>query len=470
MQADLVLRLADVPAETRAMLPKGSASYGRDAASDWLQDVPGGYDDNPEMTGRQKYAVIREAVRSDPAVKSLDWMLSLPARSAEAMIRPASSEPIDVLIADCLAWTFGLGAVVDGGRRHYTGSLDLTWDASLSQALKVIRYGSQGEEMVWGDLTMWTDADGDLHPLRPLARLAPRMASSVEKWKLNPTTGQIEWIEQNLPNVRPIPGDALVWYTIDPEPGSIFGESVLRPALGPWKLKRNMMIAHAVGFDRLAAGLPIVRYPTGSQNETVAKEIARSVRVHERGYVTFEGPPPGDGQEGWDLTFADGSKTLADPIPMLRYYDQQIAAAGLQQFSSLGTSETGSRAVGEVLAEPYYYAVQAILGEIAQKRMKHVFRRFVDVNFGARYPVPELAFSKVTGKNIAVLARALADLSSAGLTFTDPDTQNDVRDLLDLRHLPDEVQEAADQLPGDVGIGHIDEGGSIAPAKEAARG
>ena len=100
-------------------------------------------------------------------------------------------------------------------------------------------------------------------------------------------------------------------------------------------------------------------------------------------------------------------------------------------------------------------AVQGIADSIRLARMRYVFRRFVDVNFGPEYAVPDLRVSKIQGKNLSVLARILADLSAAGLSFSDIRTQNDIRDLLEFEHmeeLPAPARDAISSLPDDVGL------------------
>jgi hypothetical protein len=139
---------------------------------------------------------------------------------------------------------------------------------------------------------------------------------------------------------------------------------------------------------------------------------------------------------------------------MLHLYDEQIAIRGIQQFSLLGRTDSGSRAVADVQSQPYYEGLRALAGEIAQSKTKQAFRRFVDVNFGPQYDLPTLRFSKIARQPIADLATALANLSSAGFTFSDTDTQNDLRGLMELPELPDVVKTAIEPL-ADAGLGVV---------------
>lgn len=427
------------------------ASAGRDGTGSWYADVmTGGEDSNPELLGRMKYLVYDEMRLSDPAVRSLLWLFLLPIRSAEWSLVAAEHDQDGPAVAEARAdfgrWNLGL--------EGYLGQLDLTWDEWTQQTLLAIAFGAMGEELVWNDVVVWRDKDGDEHLVRPLSRLAPRYPSTVSSIDVDPRTGAIRSIEQDLPDARPIPGEKLAWYVPDRSSSSLWGTSLLRAAYGPWRLKRGLQVASAIGWDRWALGIPVVRHPAGQEDK--AQRIGEHMRVHERAWVTLEGPKPEHGGD-WDVDLLNGAGTLMDPTPLLRSYDEQIAKAGLQQFSSLGTTHTGSRAVGEVLADPYYLAVQSLAKWLAQARMKYVLRRLWDENFGTEVPIPTLKVSKIQGRNIAVLARAIADLSTAGFVFTDRDTQNDLRDQMDLRHLP--------ELPDEVGIERADDP-NIEPATD----
>lgn len=426
-------------------LTSPGATYGSDTSL-YTGDIVGGYDPNAELTGRNKFPIYREMRVSDPAVRSLEWMFRLPIGAADWSLRPAGDGPEDRVIADALGWN--LGVKVEGDPyQNALGRLNQTWKESISQALFVMAYGCMCEEIIYSaDVESWPDKDGDMHRIRPLIRLAPRFPITILDVDQDKTTGAIKQVEQDLPNTKPMPGDKVCWYVIDPEE-DIYGTSVFRPAYGPWKLKRGLMTGAAIGWDRWASGLPVVRFPRNAPNaERRAEEIGRNVRTHERGWVALES---GD---DWSIDVLNGSGSIADPTPLLQHYDAQIAMAGLQQFTSLGTLQTGSRAVGQVLSNPYYEAAQAIADSVAAARMRQIFRKWVDYNFGSKYDIPELICSGIEADDLQLLASILTDLSSAGLSFTDPDTQNDIRRRLKLRELPPKVASALKKLPDSVGV------------------
>lgn len=432
-------------AQPSARTTGGGATFGVDGETyeSYGSMYAGGYDQNPILSGRNRFWLFNEMRRTDPMIKSLLWMFNLPIRAATWAFEPHSEDGEDQLIADACSWQFGTG--------KEEGRLDLSWSQSTDQALLELAYGSMFEELIWGDVEWWTGADKTSRPIKPLNRLAPRVPQSIVEIMDDPDTGLIVKIVQDLSGARPIPGEKLAWYVIEKEGRNWFGQSLIRPAYGPWKLKKALMISSGIAWDRFGAGVPKIRYPEGGGvvAEQKAERMGQNIRVHERAWVALEGPPPPAG--GWDVDIMNMGN-MADPVNLLRHYDGMIAQAGLQMFARLGTTETGSRAVGDVLGEPFYMAAEAIAGDIAMARQKLAVRRFVDVNFGTDRPTPKLNVSKIQSKNIDKLSAAVANLAGAGLSFSDVDTQNNIRDAMELPQLPDDLAAVIDELPDDVGL------------------
>ena len=424
---DRILRrdmAAPVAAPRRRDVPGGVA--GADSAASTygflISDDP-----NPIWRGRSRWPVIDEMRLSDGTVRSSLMLYKLPIRAADYAVEPATEDPLDRLVADAVAWQFGIG------RDDDDAPLGHSWETLLDEgALKMLDNGSMFEEMVWGDgLQTWRDADGDPHQILTLIRLAPRSPRFVQRLESDPRTGAIARFEQWLPGTKPIPPEKLIAHAIERENGEWWGTSALRPMYGNWKLKKQLMIASGIAWDRWAAGIPIVRHPSGAGYALRADEIGRTVRGNERAYVTFDASEP-----DWGLELLNGSGTIADPVPLLRWHCEQIRESGLQFFANLGTSATGSRAVGDVLVDPFYQAVETITKQAISVYRKSAIRRFVDYNFGTAIPTPTITFRGLAQRDVAVLCQAIYDASGAGLAFDDPETQDAIRTALDLPKLP----------------------------------
>lgn len=422
-------------AATPATPPQGELGSDGDT---WVNRyMGGGPDPNVVLSGTQKYDVFDEMVLSDAVCRALAWMLELPIVGAVWDFDPVSDDPQDQLVAEACRWQFGLG--------DYEGELDQTWQRQLRQKLLKNRYGCMFEEIVWGDPVEFIPIDGGaVRLVRPITRLAPRLPRSIAEVEFD--SGVVSKITQSLPNTSPIPGDKACYYVQEPRPGRWDGTSILRPAWGPWELKKQLMISAGIAWDRWASGFPVVRYPAsgGAGELEKAEAMGRSIRNHERAYLAFAGPKPSDAQpDGWDLSIEGGPANLPDPVPLLKQYDLLILWAGLQTWMGLAVAgTTGARATASVQDEPYYMAIEAHAADLAGEMHRQPVRRFVDVNFGEAVKAPRLTVSKIQSEDVAQLATTLMNLELAGFKFTDVDLQNDVRGRLHLPELPDDYEPA----------------------------
>lgn len=416
----------------------GSVDIGEAGASSdsWYTDIIGGGPDvNPELSGSQKFPVFDEMALTDPTIKSLLAFWSLTVRSATWGLEPVEAMGLPLFVRDYCAWNVGLE-----GR---LGEMDLSWGSQLGLTVTTgLKHGPSIEELVWDDVRTWHDADGDPHLIRPLARLAPRPARTIARVKRR--NGRLEEITQTTPGTRPMPRDKVSYIVFDPdETGRWEGSSMIRPAWAPWRLKKALQISAGIGWDRFASGLPVVFHPDNPDAERRAKRIGEMLRQHERANVHF--PSTGPSTQGgrpdseWGLELLNGAATLADPVSLLRWLNEQETAAGLALWSALGTTQSGSRAVGEVQIDPFFLGVQAIAHTVARERERQVFRRIVAVNFGEELAdkiTPRLVVSRIQRGNIDVITRALAFLSPLGFHLTAGD-EEDLREMLGLGKLGD---------------------------------
>ena len=71
---------------------------------------------------------------------------------------------------------------------------------------------------------------------------------------------------------------------------------------------------------------------------------------------------------------------MADIIEKIRYDDEQMAARFLGMFTKLGSTETGSRALGQTLVDFFALAQEAVAKHYAVVTNDHVIEDLIDVN------------------------------------------------------------------------------------------
>lgn len=379
--------------------------------------------------------IIEEMRRTDPSVK---WSLSLiktPIRAATWVVEPTDDSDEAREIAAFVSYC--LFERLDGG-----------FDDFLRRALSYLDYGhSVFEEVASFEQCAFAyeDEEGNRQEVEReafvIARLAERLQSTIQKWNPNPKdSSQLASIEQWLgdgtdPATVEIPADRLLLFTHDQEGDDWRGTSLLRAAWKSYDYKLKLENLEAIAYER-SIGIPVV-YPADNaedgQLDSVEDGLKR-LRQGESVFIIMPGPKryAESGSNGWDFDVksisGDGSRSANEAITR---HEAALARNVLAEFMRLGHEETGARATADVQQDPYYQAVEAQVRYVEDVVSEQVVAALVRWNYGDAKP-PRLKASKITGKNVQVLAGAAASLIGAKAITMDLDVENALRELLDL--------------------------------------
>lgn len=235
-----------------------------------------------------------------------------------------------------------------------------------------------------------------------LRKLGPRAPQTIEEFDVA-EDGGLRWIRQNgavvgssgpaglsLGRMPPIPIDRLVAYIWQPDARARWtGRSMLRALYRHWLVKDRLIRVDAINHDR-AGGVPWAETDerwTGSSLEDLAW-IASQFRVgEEAGQAT----PPGVKMH---LLRAGGT----DVIASMRYHDEAMARLWSGMVRQLGSTQTGSRALGEVDAGLEDLARRAVQRMLLTTFREHVIEDWWGYNVppidGHPAPHPVLACRK----------------------------------------------------------------------------
>jgi hypothetical protein len=95
-----------------------------------------------------------------------------------------------------------------------------------------------------------------------------------------------------------------------------------------------------------------------------------------------------------------------------------VAARFCAQFSKLGTTQTGSYALGQTLADFFALAQEAVAKQYADVTNEHVLEDLVDINYGIDESAPLLKFECEPDKRYSVAD--IKALIEAGALTPDP--------------------------------------------------
>jgi hypothetical protein len=193
--------------------------------------------------------------------------VTLPIRSAEWYIKPASDEAQDVAIAEFV-------------ERCLFKFLDIPFEDFLRQALLSLAYGVMAFEKVYAI----RDVEGTTRIVWD--KLAPRLPRSIQKWEV---AGGKLGITQNRSDGQTvdIPMEKLIVFVHEKEGDNWNGTSIFRAAYKHWFMKNVFYKIDAIAFERQGLGIPDGQLPDNYTERDRAKMelILKNMRANSQAYV-----------------------------------------------------------------------------------------------------------------------------------------------------------------------------------------
>lgn len=360
-------------------------------------------------------------MRSDPVVSSILAAYTGPLLAADWRINPRGADPANVRVcADSLGIPVVGEQVSDIGAIRRRGA---KWREHVRLAAL---------HLVWGHFAfepVYEIRDGKAY----LSALPERMPNTITDIQVN-DDGTLKGIVQagqpgkngNRWGGVEIPADRLLWYCHSREGSAFAGRSLIRPCYSDWLLKVDGKRANAVGLNRFSAGTPVAE-PLPGTNPTPA-QIAEAQRMVSAVRV---GQTGGAVPVGFKLRIIGIEGTLPDALASLRFYNEEMRAAGLVSVLDLGSSANGSRALGETFADLLNGAIQGVANYMAEVATQ-LCERLTSFNYGADAVSPEVVCGDV-GASKAAITASITGLVQAGIITPDATLEEFARDGY---HLP----------------------------------
>ena len=256
-------------------------------------------------------------------------------------------------------------------------------------------------------------ADNKLH----VRKLAPRLPGSIQNIQTFPDGG-LAYIRQ-FPTGRtpdpllptftgartgllgdmlqgPVIGvDRLVAHVNDKEGGNWYGRPFLRSLYRNWLIKDKLLRVDALKHERNGMGVP-----TGKSTAGVTKDALRSllsvVTSWKAGETAAAALPPNT-----DIELKGVQGSLPDTLASIRYHDEQMARRFVAMFTQLGSTETGSRALGNTFVDFFGLAQEAVAKSYADVTNEHVIEDLVDLNYSIDESAPLLKFRPESDRGLS---------------------------------------------------------------------
>lgn len=375
-----------------------SGNTGREGVADtgeYLENLDG-------FTGRTVYDQMR---RSDGQIGAVLQAIILPIRQANYFIEPASEDPKDIEIAEQTT-------------KDFLEDMTITWDDVIRHASLMFPFGFSVLEKIW------EVRDGRVVP----RKFDPRLPQSIFEWVWDDKNDRLVGPKQVDTDGEEItlPIEKVLVFTVDREGDNWEGKSILRNAYKSWYIKDKLEKINAIKHDRHGVGIPVMSVPStvkeGDDQWNATEEILQNIQANEQAYViTPEG-------YGFSLVGGGGSEggTGTDALPSIKYYDEMIARSVLAMFLNLGSTDTGSRALGESFVATFLMSLQAYADYICSVITRFAIREYVDYNWTVT-DYPTLKVRRIRQLDPTVIA----ELVKARVITPDLDVENIIRKEVD---------------------------------------
>ncbi len=354
--------------------------------------------------------------RSDHQVQAVLAAITLPILQAGYYVEPASKSAKDRKVALILEDAFLKG-------------MTITWADTLRHALLMLPFGFSALEKVY------EYRDGLVLP----RKLDPRLPQSVSRWDFDTKAKRLRSMVQQDTDGRelPVPIEKLLVFTTDKEGDNWEGRSILRPAYKAWYIKDDLEKTNALGHARWGVGVPRAKAPQtverGSPEWEAAKQALEDIHANEKAY--FMQP------FGWDFDIlgGQGKGQGTDVLSSIKYYDECIAKAMLAMHINLGTSQTGSKALGQSFMDAFLMATQAWADYIAEVIDRFCLRQIVDYNWKVK-KYPTFKARRILGLDF----QTIGFLVQSGVIEHDDELENSLRSIL---RLPEKAEPEPEEPP-----------------------
>lgn len=352
---------------------------------------------------------VYHKMRTDGQVSALLKGTTWPLRRRGWRINPngASDEAVEMIATD-------LGLPIKGeADQPVRGRKRFSHDDHLRHALLALVYGHMFMEQqgIIGPDLSWR-----------LRKLLPLMPHSISKIDVARDGGLVSVTQHgSVLDTKPIPVSQLVAYTWEREGGNWTGRSLLRTLYRSWLVKDRLIRIDALKNERYGLGIPTGTAPPGAKDTAVYGELASKIRAGETSGV---GLP-----NGASLAVQGVTGSLPDTVASIRMHDEAMARDFLMMFLQLGTTETGSRALGGTFVDFFDVALDTISDWYTGVTNEHVIEDMIDWNFGSDENAPLIEDGKGDDDDDLPLSTTdLTTLIDKGVLVVDDNLETWVRD------------------------------------------
>jgi len=397
-----------------------------------------------------RHRIFKQMAENDPVIGAVLYAIELFVRSAEWFVQPASDKPEDEENKTFL--------------EEVMNDMSSSWEDTIAEIFNgLFVHGFSYHELVY-KLRNGANKSPSLHSKLNdgkvgWRKIAIRDQESLSRWIFD-KEGGLDGMEQLAPpdfKLVAIPIEKALLFRTSIRKGNPEGISLLRKAYRAWYFKEKIETYEAIGVERNLAGMHVIYVPAEWADESAAdgekaafediKDVAVNVKRDEQEGMVFPSLYDEFGNQllKIELIKSEG-KHSSNANEIINRYDQRIAMTMLAQFLLLGSDSVGSFALSSSHTELFANAVGVLLDTVASVFNRHAIPRLFELNGKSLESLPKFVPGDIEKPDLAKLGEFVSKLSGAGITFSDPDTQNFLREAASFPPAPEEEELPDDEI------------------------
>lgn len=358
---------------------------------------------NQKLTGERKWREY-EKMANDPHIAEVQQAVKMPIIRADWEVERGADTPLDREMED-----FSNDMVFDRKSDPFRGFLDPALDflfegfSWFEKIFIVKRWGPQKKLFYQWKQVAW------------------RHARTVFRWYFDPDDLNLDGLQQYAQFIgkkgeahyryQDIGVQYLLVFVHNKRGQNFGGRGGYRFMWSPWRKLSTFEKILAIFYDRTGAGVPVVHVPKGTSEERkdALAEALSQYRSGEKSYLILE--------EGEELAWHQGaSKGQVDMIKGMQFERETIGKGVLAPFLNYGTTQTGSRALGDTMVDFFMAANQGIADHVAEDYNTHALHKLLALNFKVEPgDMPKLVAKGIDARDVKKQAEAVKTYIDAGV-------------------------------------------------------
>lgn len=395
---------------------------------------------HPNLRGAKAAKIFEEMKDNDAIVGAVLYTIESYLRKMDWDVVPANDSAEALKEADFL--------------RSCMDDMDAPWQDFISDVLSFLPYGYSLHEIVYKirvgpqETSPRYRSNATDHRIGWRA-LALRPQSSIDRWEIDPVTGEILGAYQCPPNGWGmasevfLPLERCALFRTRPYKNNPEGRSILRNAYRAWYLKKKLEEIEAIGLARDLNGMVVMQVPPQimSPNASAAHKATRAAmedavsKIHRdelEGIVIPSELEPGEASisTGYKLSLlstSGGKQVSADPI--IRRYDARIAMSMAAEFLILGTEKQGSFALGAEKSANFLRSLYWYGNTIAATLNKGPVKRLYDTNDVPIEHRASIQPGELETPDLMGMSQFITAVASNGLLHATPAVEERIREI-----------------------------------------